>query len=177
MCCSRLAESTGRKRSRQKSPSGHHRTTLSGYIFATKARIDNRKKLVKQQYVLHMSPQYGELRPTSFFLYVSDTYYGQINPASYTPNIPVRFAFTARCVCNVSRGVNYRGQGHEPPRIWSGDSNANCPFPSDLITFQKFQAPRHAILREKLFFLAQSLPRWEGYHSPHLTRSPKPSLL
>jgi len=27
-----------------KSPSGHHRTTLSGYIFATKAHIDNRKK-------------------------------------------------------------------------------------------------------------------------------------
>ena len=25
-------------------PSGHHRTTLSGYIFATKARIDNRKR-------------------------------------------------------------------------------------------------------------------------------------
>jgi len=42
------------KKSRQKSPSGHHRTTLSGYIFATKA-----KKLV----VLHMSPRYGELRP------------------------------------------------------------------------------------------------------------------
>jgi len=33
----------------QKSPSGHHPTSLSGYIFATKARIDNRKKLVKQQ--------------------------------------------------------------------------------------------------------------------------------
>ena len=28
----------------QKSPSGHHLTTLSGYIFATKAYIDNRKK-------------------------------------------------------------------------------------------------------------------------------------
>jgi len=28
----------------KKSPSGHHPTTLSGYIFATKARIDNRKK-------------------------------------------------------------------------------------------------------------------------------------
>jgi len=27
-----------------KSPSGHHRTTLSGYTFATKTRIDNRKK-------------------------------------------------------------------------------------------------------------------------------------
>ena len=37
-----------------------------GYIFATMARIDNRKKkLVKQQWVLHMSPQYGELQPTS----------------------------------------------------------------------------------------------------------------
>jgi len=53
------------QKSRQKSPSGHPRTTLSGYILATKARIDNRKKLVKHQYVLHMSPQYGELRPTS----------------------------------------------------------------------------------------------------------------
>jgi len=39
-CCTRLAENAGRK----KSPSAHHRTTLSGYIFATKARIDNLKK-------------------------------------------------------------------------------------------------------------------------------------
>jgi len=39
----------------KKSPSGHYPTTLLGYIFATKACIDNRKKkLVKQQYVLHM---------------------------------------------------------------------------------------------------------------------------
>jgi len=45
--------------------SANHRATLSGYIFATKACIDNRKKVVKQQYLLHMSPQYGELRPTS----------------------------------------------------------------------------------------------------------------
>ena len=29
---------------RKKSPSEHHRTTLSGYIFATKASIANRKK-------------------------------------------------------------------------------------------------------------------------------------
>jgi len=39
-CCTRLAENTGRK----KSAPGHHRTTFWGYIFATKARIDNRKK-------------------------------------------------------------------------------------------------------------------------------------
>jgi len=44
MCCTRLDENTGRKGSCQKSPPGHHRTSLSGYIFATKARIDNRKK-------------------------------------------------------------------------------------------------------------------------------------
>ena len=56
----RLAENTGRK-NRQKSPSGHHRTILSGYIFATKATMDNRKKTVKQQYLLYMASQYGEL--------------------------------------------------------------------------------------------------------------------
>jgi len=38
---------------------------MSSYIFATKACIDNRKKIVKQQYLFHMSSQYCELRPTS----------------------------------------------------------------------------------------------------------------
>jgi len=61
MCCMRLAENTGHK----KSPSGHHHTTLSGCIFTTKASIDNRKKLIKQQYLLHMSPQDGELWPSN----------------------------------------------------------------------------------------------------------------
>jgi len=41
MCGKQLAENAGPKKSRQKSPSGHHRPTLTGYIFATKARIDN----------------------------------------------------------------------------------------------------------------------------------------
>jgi len=47
----------------KKSPSVHYRTTLLDYIFVTKARIDSWKK-VKQQYLLHMSLQYGDLRPT-----------------------------------------------------------------------------------------------------------------
>jgi len=64
MCCTGLAANTGRKKS-LKTPSAHHRTTLSGYIFATKACIDNQEKMVKQQYLLHAFPQYGELRPTS----------------------------------------------------------------------------------------------------------------
>jgi len=42
------------------SPSAHLLTTLSDYIFLTKECIDNRKKLLKQQY-LHISSQYGEL--------------------------------------------------------------------------------------------------------------------
>ena len=58
-CCTRLAEIQDAKKS------GHHRTTLSDYIFATKAHIDNRKKYVKQEYLLYMSSQYGELQPTS----------------------------------------------------------------------------------------------------------------
>jgi len=44
---------------------GHHSATLSGYIFATKALSTIGKKLVKQQYVVQMTTQYGELRPTS----------------------------------------------------------------------------------------------------------------
>jgi len=32
---------------------------MSGYIFAIKSRIDNRKKLVKQQYILQISSQYA----------------------------------------------------------------------------------------------------------------------
>jgi len=42
MCSTWLAATTGRK----KSPFWHHRTTLLGYIFGTKTRIDNRKKLL-----------------------------------------------------------------------------------------------------------------------------------
>jgi len=56
MCCMRLAAIQDAKVAKN-SPSTHHRTTLSGYIFTTKAHIDNRKKLIKQQYLPHMSSQ------------------------------------------------------------------------------------------------------------------------
>jgi len=64
-CCTQLSTNTGRKKIAKNSPSGHHRSALSGYIFTMKARIQNRKKLAKQQYLLHTSSQYGELRPTN----------------------------------------------------------------------------------------------------------------
>jgi len=65
MCWKRLADKYRTQKWRKNSPSGYHRTTLSGYIFPTKANIDNRTNLVKQQYLPHMTLQYGELRPTS----------------------------------------------------------------------------------------------------------------
>jgi len=47
----------------KKSLSGHHRTTLSGYIFAIKECIDNRRKTLNSDTSSTCS-QYGELRPT-----------------------------------------------------------------------------------------------------------------
>ena len=46
MCCTRLAGNAGPKKIAKNSPSWHHRTTLLDCIFATKALIDNRKKLL-----------------------------------------------------------------------------------------------------------------------------------
>jgi len=55
-CCTRLDRCKYRTQKwRKKSPTGYHRTDLSGYIFATKACIDNRKKRVKRRYLLHTS--------------------------------------------------------------------------------------------------------------------------
>ena len=54
MCCTRFTGNAGPKKC-QKSPFAHHRTTLSGYIFPTKARIDNRKKNLLSSNLLHMS--------------------------------------------------------------------------------------------------------------------------
>ena len=60
MCYTWLAGNTGRKND-AKNRHAHYPTSLSGWIFGNKACIDNRKKRVKQEYLLHMSAQYGEL--------------------------------------------------------------------------------------------------------------------
>jgi len=65
MCSMRLAGNTGRKNDAK---NRHLRTIpqiYQVYIFATKGCIDNRKNLTKQQYLLHMSAQYRELRRNS----------------------------------------------------------------------------------------------------------------
>ena len=63
-CGTQLAENTGRKLARNR-----HLATIAQLCRAISSQLRHvstiGKKLVKQQYVLHTSPQYGELRPTS----------------------------------------------------------------------------------------------------------------
>ena len=65
MCCRRLAANTGRK----KVAKNRHLGTIAQLRRAISSQLYIRhvstigKKLVKQQYLLHMSLQYGELRP------------------------------------------------------------------------------------------------------------------
>jgi len=61
MCCTLLAENTGRK----KSPFWHHRTTLSGCIFAAEACIDNWKKNLLNTDTSSTCPHNIELRATN----------------------------------------------------------------------------------------------------------------
>ena len=62
-CCTRLTGTAGRK----KSPKIRHMRTIAQLCRAISSQLRHvltiGKKLVKQQYLLHMSPQYGELGP------------------------------------------------------------------------------------------------------------------
>jgi len=64
-CCTRLAENTGRK----KVAKNRHLGTIVQICRAISSQLRHistiGKKHVKQQYVLHMSLQFGELRPTN----------------------------------------------------------------------------------------------------------------
>jgi len=65
MCCTRLAENTARKNDAK----NRHLVTIAQLCRAISSQLrqyrQSEKTLVKQQYLLHMSLQYGELRPTS----------------------------------------------------------------------------------------------------------------
>jgi len=64
MRCTGLAAKTGRKNDAK----NRHLRTIAQLCQAVSSQLRHvltiGKKLVKQQYLLHMSPQYGELRPT-----------------------------------------------------------------------------------------------------------------
>ena len=65
MCCTRLAANTGRKNDTK----SRHLRTIAQLCRAESLQLRRvstiGKKLVKQQYLLRISAQYGELRPTS----------------------------------------------------------------------------------------------------------------
>jgi len=61
MCCARLAGNRGRKNDAK----NRHLHTIGLYLRNYEACIDNQKNIVKQQYLLHMSRQKGELRPNN----------------------------------------------------------------------------------------------------------------
>ena len=79
----------------KKSPSANHRTNLSNYIFANKACIDNRKTLVKQQYLLQMYPQYDELLSTNGW--------GRLASLGHPQQISTGFASSLRYCSDVAQ--------------------------------------------------------------------------
>ena len=64
MYCTRLAGNTGRKNDFK----NRHLRTIAQLFLAISSQLRHvltiGRKLVKQQYLPYMSPQYGELRPT-----------------------------------------------------------------------------------------------------------------
>ena len=100
-CCARLAGNAGPK----KSPPGQHRTTLSGYVFANKARIDNqKKKLVKEQCLPHTHSRHGELRPTSGWdLLASLRHPCKFQRVSRLGSVTARYSSTGRHLYSAGR--------------------------------------------------------------------------
>jgi len=98
-CCMRLAENTGCK----KSPKICHLRTITQLCWAISSQLRHvstvGEKLVKQQYVLHMSSQYGELRPTSGW----NHFVGLGHPSKFQ-----------RVSCLGSITAQHSGSGHQP---------------------------------------------------------------
>jgi len=63
MCCMRLVENTGRKNG-QNSPYAHHRTSFVRLCFRNEGTYRQSEKYLLNSNI-HMSSQYGELRPTN----------------------------------------------------------------------------------------------------------------
>jgi len=126
----------GTQKIAKNSPSGHHHTTLSGYIFATKARIDNRKKSVKNQCLPHMSSQYGELWPTSHRdLLASLGHHSKFQRVSHLGSITAQHSSTGRQpnFAALNRGRHLHSAGRPPRWVLAhilvvSLSAQNCPF-------------------------------------------------
>jgi len=99
MCCTRLARNTGRKNNAE----NRHLGTITQLCRAESSQLRHvstiGKLLVKQQYLLQMSPQYGELRPTSGW-----DWFGSLGHPSKFQRLLRLGSITAR----------HSGSGHQP---------------------------------------------------------------
>jgi len=93
MICTWLAENTGRKNDAKNS----HLGTIPQLCRAISSQLRHAstigKKIAKQQYLLHMSPQYGELRPTGGW-----DLFGSLEHPSYFQRLSRLGSVTARHV-------------------------------------------------------------------------------
>ena len=85
----------------QKSPSEHHCTTRRTISLQLRHIVTIGKKLVKQQYLLHMSSQYGELRPTNGW----DGLTSLGHPCKFQPVSRLRSVTARHLVVGVSQTV------------------------------------------------------------------------
>jgi len=121
MCCTWLAENTGRKND----PKNRHLGTIPQLCRAMSSQLRHLstigKKLVKQQYLLHMSPQYGELRSTSGW-----DHFGSLGHRSYFQRLSRLGSVTTRHVVGGgsqtlrrwTEGATYVRQGDHHAGRW-----------------------------------------------------------
>ena len=92
------------QKSRQKSPSGHHPTTLLGYVFGMKACIDNRKKNLLSSNISSTCPH---------------------NMANFGPLVYKLFSVTLVNTWRKSSKLLHWITGHDEP--WSTRIKSFCP--------------------------------------------------
>jgi len=107
MCCTLLTENTGRKNYAK----NRHLQTIAQLCRAISSQlrqcIDDRKRIVKQQYLLHMSLQYGELR----------YYYIQINLGVHVDHR------RSHCGCRVCTDPKILDVGVRHPNVLADPRN------------------------------------------------------
>jgi len=116
MCCSRLAGNIGRKNDAK----NRHLRTIAQYCRAISSQLRHiltiGKKLVMQQYLPHMSLQYGELPPTSGWdRFVSLGHLNKFQRVSRLGSV------TAQPDCGVEQSIRQGGHhvGHWPTFLGS----------------------------------------------------------
>ena len=139
MCCTRLAGNTGRKNDAKNC----HLRTITQLCQTISSQLRHvstiGKILVKQQYLPHMSLQYGELRPTSGWeLFVSLGHPSKFQRVSRLGTLLVGVSQTAA----LNRGRHLYAAGR--PSRWALAHISSCLFCylmyySDEINYKDFQ--------------------------------------